>query len=565
MMGQDDYVIRARIVAEDAAAPGADSAQRRLEAVENQAGSTGSALTRMFGLIGGMAGIGMAVKGILGFQSTLEDAQNGLATLYSALAGVDIGQGFRMAQEDVAGLRQDAAAGIGELSDYLGTFNRVLGAGLSMGASRGQLRTLTKETITATGAVFGSAGLSRAPEELMMAMEGRANKRLTPVIGMALTAIHMTDEAFNRLKPEARIEALTRALNTFGPGVALMGQSWNAQFSTLHDTIQGLIGTVTKPLFDRWKTELGAVNDWLVKNKNMLAEIAERWGARLLKVWDGLVARAGTYAALVAASQVGSLTGAAGAVAGGARAVAMPLLTGLSEGVAGGGLMGGLSGLSAAFSALATPFVAVTGAILAVKGAMSDYPSVLGYVMQAGGRLMDSFGLLGTAMDSLTGPGSALNMIGAALTGPFGIFLDVLGVGVRILAAFATGIGVVFSVIGNGLQWIYSLMAGDAHGVIKAKANMANAIDQANRNLSVLAGFDLQTNTKGGLDHAVAAGDLKTKKGGDSITNISGPVTLQIKTEVNADPARVMTALGEGLDRIRLAGLQARRIPAARQ
>ena len=132
----DGYIIRARIVAEDAAAPGADSAQRRLEAVESQAGSTGSALTRMFGLIGGMAGIGAAVKGITGFQATLEDAQNGLATLYSALAGVDIGQGFRLAQDDLAGLRADAAAGIGELYDYLGTFNRVLGAGLTNGASR---------------------------------------------------------------------------------------------------------------------------------------------------------------------------------------------------------------------------------------------------------------------------------------------------------------------------------------------------------------------------------------------------------------------------------------------
>lgn len=558
----DGYIIRARIVAEDAAAPGADSAQRRLEAVESQAGSTGSALTRMFGLIGGMAGIGAAVKGITGFQATLEDAQNGLATLYSALAGVDIGQGFRLAQDDLAGLRADAAAGIGELSDYLGTFNRVLGAGLTNGASRGQLRTLTRETITATGAVFGASGIGRAPEELLMAMEGRANKRLTPVIGMALTAIHMTDEAFNRLKPEARIEALTRALDTFAPGVALMGKSWNAQFSTLHDTIQGLIGTVTKPLFDRWKDELGKVNDWLVKNKDVLADIAERWGAKLLTMWDGMIAKAGTYAAIVAATQ---LAGPGMAAAGIARTGAVSLLSGAADAMAGGGLGGVFTAAAEGASAAAGPLVLVTAAFLGIKGALSDYPSVFGYVAEAGGRLMDAFGMLGTAMDSLAGPGSALNMLGAAITGPFGILLDVLGVGVRILAAFATGIGVVFSVIGNGLKWIYSLMAGDARGAIHAKTNMANAITEADKNLGILMGFDLQKNTHGGLDHAVAAGDLKMKKGGDSITNITGPVTMQIRTEVNADPARVMTALGEGLDRIRLAGLQAKRIPAARQ
>ena len=53
-------------------------------------------------------------------------------------------------------------------------------------------------------------------------------------------------------------------------------------------------------------------------------------------------------------------------------------------------------------------------------------------------------------------------------------------------------------------------------------------------------------------------GGLKVPK---NITNI-GTLNLNVKTEINADPDRVMMAMGEGLDKLRVYAKQGRRIPA---
>lgn len=555
-MSEADYIISAKIVAVDASQSGADSAQHRLQAVEAQAGQTGSAISRMFALIGGAAGIGLAVRGLIGLHAGLEDTTNSLATLYSSLAGVDIGKGLRLAQSDMQGLREDARKGVGELSDYADTFTRLLAPGLAAGASRDQLRQLTRNGIAAAG--VSGRGLGQAGMDIQQALTAGVSQRTTPIVELALNAIHMTDGAFNRLKPKDKIDTLNKAFASFAPGVALMGSSWNAQMSTFQDNLKSIMGTVTQPIFDRWKDGLTKINDWLDKNRLVISEIAEKWGGRMLKLWDGLISKAGTYAAILAATQVAGMVGGGGQTIG---AVGKGLLT-AGRGVMAGEITlgaGSMSGLAGTLATMAAPLAWITAGFLAVKGAISEFPGTLGYVVEAGNRFMVGLDALGIGLDALTQKGSILNEIGAGLVLSFGGLADVAGVLFRAIGSLGVGLGVMLGIIGDGFKAIYYASTGDFAAA--SKISVVDRLTAANEQLGKLWDFsDPAKSPK--LD--TAGGDLSIKKGGDNITNLNGPIALNLKTEMNADPDRVVTAFGEGIDKIRLATLQAKRIPGAR-
>jgi hypothetical protein len=150
---EPDYTIQAVIVAKDATGPGAKQAEANIRGVENAATGAGSRIGQLFALIGGAAGLGYMAKGIVRINSSLQDAQNGLATLYSAMNGADIGRSLRAAQVDVKDLTHAAAVGVGELSDYADAFQRILGPGLAAGASRDTLKKLSAGAVAAAGAV----------------------------------------------------------------------------------------------------------------------------------------------------------------------------------------------------------------------------------------------------------------------------------------------------------------------------------------------------------------------------------------------------------------------------
>lgn len=571
MSDNADYEIVARIVARDASDAGAKSAEDRLKQVEQRATATGNSISGMFrgmfAALAGGAGIGTAVRGIVGLNSSIDDAKNGLATLYSALTGADIGSSFRAASKDIQGLQEDARRGIGELSDYTESFQRILAPGLSAGASREQLRELTRNAIAATGA--SGRGLWQAGADVQQALTAGAAQRTTPIVSMALAAIGTTEEAFNRLKPAERITELTRAFQSFGPGVALMGQSWSAQASTFSDTLKSIARTVSRPLFDAWLERLRQANAWLDAHRMQIEDIATRWGAKLVRTWDTLIERAGTYAAIVAAAQLApsltsgasSAAGLAGRAAGWASGTLIPALRdplGMMKmmGVAGatGGLGEVLAPLATAATRLVAPLAIIGTAFLAIRGALGEFPSVTGYALAAWGRLSGAFSALGGAFDSLTAKGSALNLVGAGLVGALGLAADAAGVVVRSLASLALGLGLVFGVVGDGFRAIYLLSTGRLAEA--SKISVMGRLSETSKALGEVWSPTYKSPYKTGWDHTQDGGLPPVAQ---NVTHINGPVTFNVKTEINNDPARVVRAWEEGVDLVRRARVQGKR------
>lgn len=579
---RDEYKIVARIVAEDATAPGADAAERRLVEVEDRASQVGSSITglfgRMFALLAGAGGFGRIAEQIVGMNAAIETATNGLATLYSAIGGVTISEGVTLARDEIRALQADAKAGVGELSNYIEGYQKMLGPGLNAGQSLEQLRELNRNALAAGAALRGEQGLWMTPMDITQALTSGAGDKTTPIVSAALGAAGMGLSEFNALDQAAKFDALNRAFRAFGPGVQLMGQSWEAQASTFRDTLKDLFRTVSTPLFERWKEGLVAANQLLTASQDKLATMTQVWGGRLVAIWDHLVDRAGTYASLLTAAAVAQGAGGLGMGLQGGGLAGMARIGGAGAMFAGGAGIGPALGhlfapLLQVVSRLAWPLALVALVLESVRGAFAEFPQLLDSMKEKAGVLFQSFGLLGDAFASLTGGGSLLNMTGALIIKMFEGLVVIFAVAVRALATLVTGFGVMLRLIGSIVKMTaaipMSLFTDDWEGGGGPAADMA-----------AKAGRDFETATKEGQDLLAATwlnwspeeglkqlesalggkGGAELKPRGVGNTVINGNINVQVKAERIEDPMRVAASFETVLGSLKRSRTQALRL-----
>lgn len=563
---QTDYRIRARIVAEDAVGSGADSAERRLGRVESRGLAVGASLTAMFAVIGGAYGVGQAVKGILGLQSSTEDARISLAGLFNATAGMEMAGALRLAQKELLTLQTLAAVGVGEFGEYASALRLMFSPLHQAGATLDQMNQLTKQVV-AVGYLQGrgAEGAQYAAFDVQQALTAGVGIRTTPIVNQALRGIGVSAEAFNAMVMPAKLASLTKAFERYSLAADEMGKAWSARFATLMQNSKLLALRLTAPLFDRWKEQLVAVNMWMEKNQGHLGAIVEVWGVRLVKLWDHLIQQAGTYAAIVAGASVAGLAPTSGGSIGaavregmvarntkwvigsvGARAA----VTAASAGGLSGGATAGLTALGQVLGKVAWPLAIATTAFLAIKGAIGDFPAVTGYALDAWRRLVESLGGLGIAFGSLTQHGSALNVIGAGLVATLGLLADTLGLLTRAVATLVLGLGWALRLIGSFIPLISALATGDyAKAAAMDKDFLANARESAKQLGAIWTfGEEGPYRSKYGTKRGRAPEDKLPKgKMGDVVTNI-GTVHINVKAEVNTDPARLARTMEQVLD-----------------
>jgi hypothetical protein len=574
MPGEADYEIVARIVAQDAAIPGTQAVEKRLDRLEKRAEGfgnvLGSSFAKAFAVLGGTAGIGMAVKGIVGLNSEIETATNGMATLFSAFTGAPIDQSLGRAKGILGDLRKDAKAGVGELTNYTEGFQKIFGA--TGGAVDDQsVRQLTRNALAAGFALRGNEGLALAPMDIAQALSGGVSRAETPIVMTALQSIGMSAEKFNKLDPAKKVETLNKAFGGFAGGVELMGKSWDAQFSTLLDNVKELARTATKPLFDRWSEKLREINEWFAAHEEDLADVVQVWGRRLLDLWDQLITKAGIYAGIVVGSALapslapGAKT-AAGGIAAGARFVGQAASASKMVGVgtmasllgptAMGAIQAALAAVGATFSTVVLPVVAIIGiialAIGGMYGALQEWSGLFDALTASIAFVTDALGELFGAFGSLVGQGSILNMIGGVLVGVLTALLFVFGGLVKAAALFVETLGLLLRLLGAGAKMAYAAMTGDVVGGILAQTEGQRAIDEYRMRAGGILGLLPQPGEGGGettTPPVTTPGD----------TNINGPITITVKAEVNEDPARVAVAFDEVLGNLERYRRQPRR------
>ena len=590
-----DYVISARIVADDETNGGASSAERRLAAVERRGLSVGSSLGRVFAGLAGAAGLGRITRGLIGLHTGIEEAESGLATLLSANMGMGINQTLGTARTLVQNLTADAASGAGELDNYLQGLQRMLGPGLGLGASIDQLRELNRNALGAGFALRGQEGLSLAPMDVAQALGGQVGDRTTPIVMQALRASGQTAESFRKLAPEERVNALNRAFQAFAPGVELMGRSWSAQTATLFDHLRRLTRIVTRPLFERWSEHLRSANDFLEQNEGTLEDIASQWGPRLIEMWDTLIGQAKTYATIVAGASLAQMAAPGGGVSGMARRGRAGAFSAAGAAgtafLSGGGLLGGswavirtgVATLGRVATRAAGPVALFSAVVAGVAGAAREYAGAAEWAMEGGRQLWASIVQLGDSFAMMTGHGSALNLVGAAVIGILGGLARGLSWVVRAGSAAVTVVGFLIRYFGVFVRALGRVLASPITGESiqdinkEETARLKPIFREAKEQLGDIV-FGRSPTSPGGQEAIfgppppmlasadqeagwhppMAAADAPAEK---QVTNINGPISVTVKADRVDDPARAAMSFETVLSQIRAHPTAPRRQP----
>lgn len=388
-----DYVIRTRF--DVGAVPGLGAVTTQIGRLDQRISGLGNTLTNKlvagFAAVASAQGLKSLVSQVVGLNVELQNAEFGIGTLLSALGKMPFDSALGLARSQVQGLREDAAKGIGELSDYMRGFQILLGPVSQGGASLAQIRELNRLAIAAGGAMQGQRGMREAPLDIVQAIRGGLSEKMTPYAVLAAQSIGVSMGEFKAMDTAKRVETLIKAFKSFEGASKAYGRTWDAQFSTFKDGLKDLARTVTAPLFESWTKALTEANSWLQKNKALIDDIARQVGQSALSGQGALVSRAGA---------IGS-TGAAG-LAG-------------AVGVRGAVGLAGMLGVTGGWGAVIAGIVgaALAPITLAISSAIQRWPKL--------GRMMA--GELGGLGKALVGFGSAvLRLTENPVVQGFGVF-----------------------------------------------------------------------------------------------------------------------------------------------
>lgn len=331
-----DYVIRTRF--DVGAVPGLGAVNTQIGMLDKRISGLGGTLTNKlvagFAAVASAQGLKSLASQIVGINVELQNAEFGIGTLLSALGKTDFDTAFGAAREQVKGLREDAAKGIGELSDYMRGFQVLLGPVSQGGASLKQIRELNRLAIAAGGAMQGQTGMRLAPLDIVQALRGGIDEKITPFAMLAVQSIGVGKGEFKAMDTGKRVETLIRGFKSFESAANAFGRTWDAQISTFRDNLKDVARTATEPLFHSWTMALTEANKWLQENKSLVDDIASRAGDMAIRGQGALLANAGNIGVTGAAGLAGAL-GVRGAMAfGGALGM------GGGAGVATAGLAG---------------------------------------------------------------------------------------------------------------------------------------------------------------------------------------------------------------------------------
>lgn len=331
----------------------------RVEAMGQRVETRGAQISRVlhFGaalyVLERMALVSRRVVGaMLHIQTSMQNAEISIAGMFAAMSNSTVPEVMGMARDVIRELRVDAAAGAGEIQDYVDAYQRLLGPVLAVGGSLEDVREITRLAMGTGFAMRGREGMQLAALDILQGLQGglspAESQILAPLLGMSGKSL----ETLNKARGHEKMVIILDALRQMAPAVDAMGDTWDAQMASLQDQVKELILIATSPIFERWTDHLRNANDWLAQNRDTVREMAEVWGRRLLETWDELIDRGPELGRALAAAgvaggvaQIGSSTGAWSALAAGVRGrvAAMPGLGGGATAAGTGGAAGGFA------------------------------------------------------------------------------------------------------------------------------------------------------------------------------------------------------------------------------
>ncbi len=188
-------------------------------------------------------GLGHAVKIGMEFNSEIEQAQLGIASILNA-NGVSTGMlgGLRDAAEMTANMRKDAADLPGEFKDLQNMVATVMNPGLQAGLNSSIIESMSAQAMSVAAIMHVSQPV--AAREMAMMLEGNARHNMPFAQRLNLGDL----KAFNKLSAAERAQKLSEALGKHDSAMPDQAKSWVGVTSTAKDKIRSFFGDAVKPL-----------------------------------------------------------------------------------------------------------------------------------------------------------------------------------------------------------------------------------------------------------------------------------------------------------------------------
>lgn len=269
-----------------------DGIGREVDDLHRKVDNVGAKGGLLGGMLGGVGGAGLAYGGVkqilsdvadvggafISLGANVESAEARITGLLMTFDGVGAAAARSGASDLFGKLRGDAARGVGDTGQYLDIFQSIYGPAAAAGASREQIRDLTRLSVAAGFQYRGNEGISLAGLDVQQALTSGAGERTTPIVNLALRAAGISLDEFNKKATPERLRDLAEAFGRLEPVVAEQADTWEAQSATLRDSITQLATEFADPTFAVFKDVIGAMNEGIGQNREELDNLAKGAG-----------------------------------------------------------------------------------------------------------------------------------------------------------------------------------------------------------------------------------------------------------------------------------------------
>ncbi len=299
-----EYLTSGNLTGASSAGGGLDKLTSGFKSLQNAASGLNGILD---GVLGGMAsiassaalgigaavvgGFSLAVKESIKFNSEMENAQTGIATMANAAAGLNgfldpkeaFGNQYRLAGDVLKQMRKDAMELPGSFSDLQHIMTDLEGPGANLGMGTAGVEKMAASAMSAAAAM--NIPMKQVGMQIGEMLSGSA--RVTNRTFRGLNTGYAAKD-FNKLSAKERLHVTQDSLTKMEAGRSSAQQNWSTVSSNFVDNLKMAVGVVGGPLVGRVKEVMNAFNN---SDKGGLRGIGQRIGDGLVTAFDwGLAA-----------------------------------------------------------------------------------------------------------------------------------------------------------------------------------------------------------------------------------------------------------------------------------
>lgn len=256
-------------------------------------GNVASGLRRLsvgggiIGMLGGLSFGALLHEGIA-FNQMMQSATLSVATILSAVTKTPLADNIELAGKEMTKLNIIAAETPGELGDVIDIFSRLTGPILAAG---GDMKTL-EDTTKATAIMAGTLHLDfKQTAHAMSLLAGGTMRHGENLIQMlhSMGLLHESTQEWKALLPEQRLKRIKEIMDAFGASGERVGQTFEAQYSTVKSIAKVLLGAFTKGAFENAAKRFGVISKAFFENQDAAVAFAASLGTGLTMATEFLV------------------------------------------------------------------------------------------------------------------------------------------------------------------------------------------------------------------------------------------------------------------------------------